>query len=68
MEQLTKTLPQKAEYWEGDVLEDGPGNRWKVVDFAYSPLSGEFVYKIEKVERKPPYDHEGWNTITRDVL
>lgn len=68
VEYLLRSLTGKAEYWKGDILEDGSGNRWKIVDLAYSPFSGTFKYKIEKVDRKPPFEDEGWNSTSEMAL
>lgn len=48
-EELTKALPRRAEYWPGDVIERVTGNHYEVVDIAYGPMSGTFLYEIEAV-------------------
>lgn len=46
-EQLTKSLPRRAEYWPGDVIERASGDQYEVVDIAYAPKSDTFLYQIE---------------------
>jgi len=46
-EQLTKALPRRAEYWPGDVIERPSEDLYEVIDIAYAPQSGTFLYEIE---------------------
>lgn len=49
-EELTKALPRRAEFWPDDVIERTTGDRYEVVDIAYAPMTGTFLYKIELID------------------
>jgi hypothetical protein len=49
-EELTKALPRRAEYWPDDVIERNTGGCYEVIDIAYAPMTGTFLYKIEPVD------------------
>lgn len=63
-EQLTKALPRRAEYWPGDVIERASTDRYEVVDIAYAPMTGTFLYEIESL----PEDHYKREWIVGDNL
>ena len=61
-EELVRGLPRKADYWIGDVVQDGPGNQWEIVDLAYSPSTDTFLYKVDRKDEPDYAEQGGWKT------
>lgn len=59
---MIKALLRNAEYWIGDIIEDGIEQRWEITDIAHSPHTETLLYEIEQVAGADYTRKAGWYT------